>query len=202
MATVLIQFGVIIVVVMIGFNASFFSLFRDVYSFGEIFLHLFKTILGDLALFDELDEISREGYGVEAYLLLVIFVIIVTIMLLNLLIAILYTAHADVHSNAEKEFKLSTARTIQHYRLAVELEILPAPFNLLQTLVYLPLFATGRQRSGSCRLVKREVGQVNFWFTLGPKAIVAGALIWIASIPNVISFLRNKRVNPSFRYRL
>jgi len=133
MATVLMQFGVILVVVMMGFATSFFALFRDVYSFEETLLNLFKTILGDVELFDELDDISRERYAVVGRLLLVIFVIVVTIMLLNLLIAILSTAHADVHSNTEKEFKVSTARTVEHYRLAVELDLLPAPFNLLQT---------------------------------------------------------------------
>ena len=64
MATVLVQFGVILVVVMMGFATSFFALFRDVYSFEETLLNLFKTILGDVELFDELDDISRERYAV------------------------------------------------------------------------------------------------------------------------------------------
>ena len=202
MATVLLQFGVILFVVMIGFATSFFSLFRDVDSFEETLLYLFKTILGDVELFDELEDSSRERYAVVGHVLLVIFVIVVTIMLLNLLIAILSTAHADVHSNTEKEFKVSTARTVEHYRLAVELDILPAPFNLLQALVSLACFATGGQQSESCRRVKRAVGQVIFWFALGPIAIVTGTLLWVASIPHVIPLLRNKRVNPPFRYSL
>ena len=202
MATVLLQFGVILVVVLMGFATSFFALFRDVYSFGETLLHLFKTILGDVELFDELEDISREQYAVVGYLLLVVFVIAVTIMLLNLLIAILSTAHADVHSNTQKEFKVSTARTVEHYRLAVELDILPAPFNLLQTLVSLPFLATRRQQSGSYHLVKRSEGQAIFWLAPGPIAIVGGTLLWIVSIPHVIALLRNNRVKPSFEYWL
>ena len=119
MASVLMQFGVILVVVVMGFATSFFALFRDVDSFGETLLYLFKTILGDVELFDELEDISREQYAVVGYLLLVVFVIVVTIMLLNLLIAILSTAHADVHSNTEKEFKVSTARTMEYYQLCL-----------------------------------------------------------------------------------
>lgn len=202
MATVLLQFGVILIVVLMGFAASFFALFRGVDSFEDTLLHLFKAILGDVALFDELEYSSRERYAVAGYLLLVIFVIVMTIMLLNLLIAILSTKHADIHSNADREFKVSTAQTVAYYRLAVELDILPAPFNLLQALVSLTYFATGRQQSGSCRQLKRAVGQVIFWFTLGPIAIVAGTLLWIVSIPHAIPLLRNNRVKLSIRYWL
>ena len=188
MAEVLLKFGVILAVILMSFASSFYALFRDVDSFYQTSLNLFMTMLGDVALFDELEEnSSREEYASVGRLLLVAFVIIVTIMLLNLLIAILTTAHADVHSNMEREFKVSTARTVQHYRLVVELDILPAPFNALQTLVILPYIATGKQHSNSCRQVKRAVGHVVFWLTLGPTAVVAGAILLVASLLQIIS---------------
>jgi len=199
MAVVLVKFGVILVVVVMGFAVSFFALFRDVETFDETLLYLFKAILGDVALFDEFDESYREPYADVGRFLLAIFVFIVTIMLLNLLIAILSTAHADVHSNTEREFKVSTARTVQYYRLVVELDIQPAPFNVIQSFVTVPFIATGRRQSDSCRRVKRAVGHVAFWLTLGPIAVLAGTALWVASIPRIFALLHNERGRTSLK---
>lgn len=192
MAMVLAQFGVILLVVIVGFAASFYSLFRNVDSFDFTLLSLFKTSLGDVGFFDDLDETEREQFAVVGRILLIIFVVSVTIMLLNLLIAILSTAHADIHSNAEREFKVCRARTVQHYRLVVESNILPAPFNVLQLLLSLPFYCTGNQRCESCRYIQQSVGEVAFWAVLSPLALIAGIILWIVSIPNIISIFRSK----------
>ena len=182
------KFGVVLAVVIMGFASAFHALYRHD-SFNETLLNLFMTMLGDVAFFDELEDSSREQYVAVGRLLLALFIIVVTIMLLNLLIAILSTAHADVHNNIKREFKVSTARTIQHYRLVVELDILPAPFNVLQSIMILPFTVTGRQEYDSCRRVKRAVGQVVFWITLGPIAVLAGVILWMASSLRIISIL-------------
>ena len=177
MGLVLVRFGVVLLVVMMSFAMSFFALFREVNTFDEILLHLFKTILGDVEYFDDFDDSSREQYAVVGQVLLSIFVIVMTIMLLNLLIAILSTTHADVHKNAEREFKISKARTVQHYRLVVEHDILPAPFNLLQLFVSMSFVSKSWQRSTLCRHLKRAVGLLVFWLTLGPIAVMAGLIL-------------------------
>ena len=71
----------------------------------------------------------------------------------------------------------------------MELDILPAPFNVLQTFVILPYIATGRQQSNSCRQVKRAVGYAVFWLTLGPIAVAAGVILLVASLLHIVSTL-------------
>lgn len=53
-------------------------------------------------------------------------------MLLNLLVAMLSTSHAQVQDDAGRELKVSKARTVAHYRWFVDNDLLPAPFNLVQ----------------------------------------------------------------------
>ena len=194
MAVVLLKFGVVLAVVVMGFAASFHALYRED-SLNEILLNLFMTMLGDVTFFDQLEDSSRGHYVAVGRLILALFIIVVTVMLLNLLIAILSTAHAGIHNNMKKEFKVSTARTIQHYRLFVELDIVPAPFNILQSILILPFTVTGRQGNDSCRRVKRVIGQVVFWLTLGPIAVLAGLILWVASFLRIILLLSIFRSN-------
>ncbi|CAM9703899.1 unnamed protein product [Ascophyllum nodosum] len=181
MGVVLVRFGVILLVVMMSFAVSFFALFRDTNTFDEILLHLFKTILGDVEYFDEFNDSSGERYAIVGQVLLAIFVVVMTIMLLNLLIAILSTTHADVHKNAEREFKTAKARNVQYYRLVVAHDILPAPFNMLQLFVSMSFISKGWQQSTWCRVGKRAVGLFVFWLTLGLVAIIAGVILWVIS---------------------
>lgn len=58
-------------------------------------------------------DVPLGGAGV---LLLVVFLCIVSIMLLNLLIAIMTTAHSRVQLDADKAATLSEALIITHYR--------------------------------------------------------------------------------------
>eukprot|EP00752_Nemacystus_decipiens_P008850 g7897.t2 len=132
MTSTLLQFGAVMLVVMIGFAMALHVLFRDVDSFGETFLGLFKAMLGDTDFFD---EFSGGRYDRVATILVVIYLFTVTIMLLNLLVAILSTAHAQVQGNTGGTFKVVKARIVDHYRLVVDEDLLPAPFNLVQLLL-------------------------------------------------------------------
>ena len=127
MGLVLVRFGVVLLVVMMSFAMSFFALFREVNTFDAILLHLFKTILGDVEYFDDFDDSSREQYAVVGQVLLSIFVIVMTIMLLNLLIAILSTTHADVHKNAEREFKFPRHELCSTTDLSSNMTFFPHP---------------------------------------------------------------------------
>eukprot|EP00752_Nemacystus_decipiens_P018673 g16741.t1 len=92
MTATLLQFGAVMLVVMIGFTMALHVLFHDLEDFGDSLLGLFKAMLGDTGIFD---EFSGERYDAVATVLLVVYLFIVTIMLLNLLIAILSTSHAQ-----------------------------------------------------------------------------------------------------------
>lgn len=54
------------------------------------------------------------------------------VVLLNLLIAVLSTAHDKVYENAEKEFHLARARLIYQSAHVVANMRPPPPFNLIQ----------------------------------------------------------------------
>lgn len=132
MTATLVKFGFVMLVVMVGFAMSLHVLFRDLDSsgatFGEAMLGLFKAMLGDTDLFE---EFSGGRHDDVATILLVAYLLIMTIMLLNLLVAILSTAHAEVQENVGSELKVSKARIIGYYRVVVKEDLLPAPFNLL-----------------------------------------------------------------------
>lgn len=96
------------------------------------------------------------------------------------------TSHSRVQENMKREFNISWALMIRHYRLVVEEHWLPVPFNIVQFLVLLPFNVLPRKCLGEkChktkRAIKEGVGQVVFWLVLGSTAVVAGTVLWIAS---------------------
>ena len=164
------RFAVVLLVVLLGFSMSFHALFRDADTYGRTCLNLFKAMLGEVGLFDEISESPYENrFKHVATVLLVVYLIIITIVLLNLLIAVLSTSHAKVQEHADQEYRVLKARLIKHYRLAVREDLLPPPFNLVQ----LPF----RWHEGA----QRSVGQVLFWLVVGPVAVIGGVLLWVVS---------------------
>ena len=162
---------------------ALFPLLRKVgnFSFDETLLLLFKTLLGDVEAFDEFDENAENPDAIMGRLLLVLYLVVMTIMLLNLLIAVLSTAHVKVEMNSDKGLEVSHVRIMEHYRLIVALDILPAPFNLVQFIPTLPFFFAGRWHSEECRRILHAIGCVSFWLVLSPLAVVAGTILWVAS---------------------
>eukprot|EP00903_Cladosiphon_okamuranus_P011431 g10772.t1 len=101
----LVQFGVVMFVVMLGFAVSFHALFSNVDTFGQTFLTLFKSMLGEVGFFDEFQGDDFNEYEDVATALFVIYLVVIAIVLLNLLIAVLSTSHAKIQEKAELEFK-------------------------------------------------------------------------------------------------
>ena len=186
MGLVLLQFAVVLLVVMMGFAMALYPLLRDdnnSWTFDAISLLLFKTLLGDVGAFAEFDDSAQSRYSTVGHLLLAVYLVIMTIMLLNLLIAVLSTKHTKVDVKADKEFKVSRARIIEHYRLAVAFNILPAPFNLWQLVLTLPFLFKGQPAEQNKRYTKamEAVGQVSFWLVLSPFCFAGGVLLWVTS---------------------
>ena len=193
MTATLVKFGFVMLVVMVGFAMALHVLLRDIdfsETFGETLLVLFKAMLGDTDLFD---EFSGERYDSVATVLVVVYLLIMTIMLLNLLVAILSTAHAQVQGNVEGEFRVSKARIIEYYRLVVEKDLLPAPFNLIQPITSIAkapftyCSKCWRHQSSlmpdrpSERNSRAPCGEIIFSFVLGSVAVVVGAMLWVGS---------------------
>ena len=190
MAMIVLQFGVVLLVVMVGFAMSLYTLLRgdNDFTFDATLLLLFKTLLGDVDAFDEFNKDTGNRYAPIGRLLLVLYLVVMTIMLLNLLIAVLTTAYAKVEIKADREFKVSKAKVIDPYRLVVAMDLLPAPLNLVQFAVTLPFILKGRsgKKTEGYRQINQEVGQFLFWLASGPLAVAVGTLIWVAS--SVVSF--------------
>lgn len=180
MTAEIVQFGLVALVVILGFTMSFYSLFRTSgKGYGSTWLDLFGVILGDI---EWVEEIPDDSYNPVPGILFVAFNIIMTIMLLNLLVAVLTTSHAKIEANADREFKVSKARLIEHYRMVVDERTLPAPFNLVQHVLSSPFFLIdGCCRSVTQARVERATGYFVFWLVSGPLAIVGGALLWMIS---------------------
>ncbi|CAM9396391.1 unnamed protein product [Ectocarpus sp. 13 AM-2016] len=202
MTTTLLKFGFVMVVVMIGFAMALQVLYHDVDSFGMTLLALFKAMLGDVDFFNDIATDQYDNDSV-ATVLLVVYLFVVTIMLLNLLVAILSTSHAEVQDNVKVEVKVSKARVVEHYQWVVEHHVLPAPFNVLQKvlswaawmvvmLCWLVVAMLQGMRMDSLRKgweqakgavvhVSNAFGQIVFWLVLGLVAVTAGVVMWMLS---------------------
>lgn len=172
---------------MVGFTVAFFAIFKeDEDDFGQIWLGVFKAMLGEVGIFDEFSDGSE--YGNVATLLLVVYLVIMAVMLLNLLIAVLSTEHARADKNAEIEFRESKVRLMKHYRRVVAFNLLPAPFNLLQLAMVLPFaFLDKILKLHMHDDVELAVGRAVFWLMTGPPTIVLGWLLWVVSTPKAIT---------------
>ncbi|CAN0480244.1 unnamed protein product [Ectocarpus sp. 12 AP-2014] len=202
MTTTLLKFGFVMVVVMIGFAMALHVLYHDVDSFGTTLLALFKAMLGDVDFFNDIATDQYDNDSV-ATVLLVVYLFVVTIMLLNLLVAILSTPHAEVQDNVKVEVKVSKARVVEHYQWVVDHHVLPAPFNVLQEVLsfavsmlvmlcwLVVVMLQGmrmdtlkdgwKQAKGACVHVRNAFGQLVFWLMLGLVAVTTGVAMWILS---------------------
>lgn len=187
----LVQFGVVMVVVMLGFVVSFFALLKgsEDSTFRGAWLSVFKAMLGEVGFFD---DFAGGRFETVATLLLSLYLVIMAIMLLNLLVAVLSTAHSNMEQNVL--IRVSKARLFMYYRWVVATDILPPPFNLIQLVVSLPLklvdnfVAGGGLYSGT----KEFVGRAIFWLWIGPLAVLGGSLLWLISLPKALVLINNK----------
>lgn len=133
----LLQFSVILLVVMLGFCVSLYTLFSECQvdgsdggedramfdSFDDTILIMFDAMLGNI------DFMMLEGKGIYCpgpdwatdlgVMLLAVYMVVMAITLLNLLIAVLSAAHAEVHAKIEEEFQLARTKIIHKTGIAV-----------------------------------------------------------------------------------
>lgn len=88
----------------------------------------------------------------------------------------------------DRSNQVSKARLIRHYVSVVELDDLPAPFNLFQLIVSSPMFVADLCFSTTLyKDTKHVVGRAVFWTILGPIAVAAGWLLWTASVLKAVN---------------
>lgn len=180
----LVRFSIVMLVILLGFAMSLHALFSGSgYTYGDAFLDLFRAMLGDLDLFETIKE-NDSGREDVATTLVVAYLVIMTIMMLNLLIAVLSTAHAKVHGNIDMEYRVSSARLMGHYVWAVKQHILPAPFNLVIFAVWyvcdcLRKLCGWNRCNEACNFTTKLINLVFFC----PVVFAVGSLAWLVLLP-------------------
>ncbi|CAM9165014.1 unnamed protein product [Ectocarpus fasciculatus] len=181
----MLQFALVLGTIMMGFTVSFFALFHESHSYGDVWLDVFKAMLGEVSVFSDIYEDSV--YKDVARVLLVVYLAVVAVMLLNLLIAVLSTEHAKVDEQQDIAFRESKVRIMKLYVRIVDSDVLPSPFNLPQlTLGLLARGFDGLLGTRTCPKIMREFSVGVFWLTLGPPVILIAWGLWAASAPAAV----------------
>ncbi|CAF3990054.1 unnamed protein product, partial [Rotaria sp. Silwood1] len=103
-----LRFCIIYIIFLAGFSQSFFILFNE-NGFQGYISSIKQCFLGLLGDFD-LDYYVGGKYPLTSVALLVLYVVVITILLLNLLIAMMGDTYADVKKSAKKLWHLERAR--------------------------------------------------------------------------------------------
>ena len=136
-----VQFFMLIIIVMMGFAFSMTALLQTPYvnerpdaSPGPYTTivngawTLFKALLGDM---DGLD-FKGENREYMATAVMAIYLVVMTIIMINMLIAVLSSAHAKVAASLEQEVAHVQTRVAINSQVRSNSACLPAPMNLLQ----------------------------------------------------------------------
>jgi hypothetical protein len=102
------RFSVLVIVFFLGFSQALYVIFDDdgFLPFFARIKALFLAMLGDF----DFDEYADSRFPAIAVTLLVVFVVVVTIMLLNILIAMMGETYGKVADEADKQWSLERAR--------------------------------------------------------------------------------------------
>lgn len=94
--------------------------------------------------------------------------------------------------------QITKARLIQHYVYIAKIDRLPSPFNLVQSVFSAPMLIVDWFFETTLHSVtKRFVGRAVFWAMLGPVSVAAGWLLWISSVPKMITEVCRTNVDKS-----
>ncbi|CBN74318.1 Ankyrin Repeat Transient Receptor Potential Channel [Ectocarpus siliculosus] len=227
-----LRFSAFIAMVMLSFALAFHAVFhtcgeysepqctlddddafplRDAFgTFGDSFVTVFTYALGgpDFEAFQLAGSDCRcdlpEGARNAGIFLLVVYMITMTVVLLNLLIAVLSTTHGKVYANAEKEFHHARARLIYQSARVVSRSRPPPPLNLIKLVCGILLDAgtevwrvgvwVTRGRSQARMLkpfstthqwktLEGGLQRLEFAFTFGVAAVGLSTILWIVSVP-------------------
>ncbi|CAM9783124.1 unnamed protein product [Choristocarpus tenellus] len=108
--------------------------------YGDFFTSvetMFRAMLEsfDFSAFDQYDGCEKTSLSNVGKVLLMIYLVIMAILLLNLLIAVLSTAHSDIYINVEKEFLHARTMIMTQAGKSVRKGTLPPPLNVITSAV-------------------------------------------------------------------
>ena len=155
MVTNIVQFLIVLSVFMVGFALAFYVKFARTVpafsTFGNSMLSMFLMLYGD---FDA--EAIAEADRTWGLLLFALYLVLATVLLLNLLIAILSNTYAIIQDAADQEYAMLFAAAIQDYRRSFS----PVPFNLVTYVFHFVRFilrAVTKQSVKGGRAAKRTL---------------------------------------------
>ncbi|KAG2444731.1 hypothetical protein HXX76_001475 [Chlamydomonas incerta] len=207
-----LKFAVPGVIIMTGVAFTLLATFRDrdvekLNSFTEVMLLLFRTFLGE-TMFEVLEGETDKQYNLYANVLVLLYTVAATVVLANLLIALISFHFQPTKVEAQSKFHM--AQILAHYEFMVEHQLLGAPFSVTQLLAaYLlpsgwrPMAPTdtahrygimpmdGRYESRTKRLFptgSREIPYLIYLLTLYPLMLVTCWALWILAAPYCIAY--------------
>eukprot|EP00903_Cladosiphon_okamuranus_P014655 g13588.t2 len=185
-----------------------FPLYDAFGTFGVSLVTVFSSALGgpNFEVFNDAGKDCRcelpEGAGSAGAALMMMYMVTMSVVLLNLLIAVLSTAHDEVYANAEKEFNLARARLIVQSARSVARLRPPAPLNLVKVLLgvvvdtaveifwLLKCLCGARQDNFRPFSKTRQWKAIDMWIqsfmfaaTMGAAALILSTALWILSMP-------------------
>lgn len=171
-------------VIMVGFTVAFIALIDDdTTTFGTVLVSVFNAMLGETGAFDDYDF----TFSFWSTLLTVVYLVIMSIVMLNLLIAVLSTEYAKVDERSECSFRVSKVRMMKLYQRVVDTDLMPPPFNCVQLVIISLSFLVDSIFDLNMRyVVRRAVGVTLFWCVTGPIAVILASLLWFISIPKAV----------------
>eukprot|EP00741_Cyanophora_paradoxa_P019862 tig00000217_g19170.t1 len=175
MMTDFFVFIVVLALVLLGFAQTIHVFMEPILSpdnnlaLSDSIIMMFRAVLGG-----DFYEQVQEAFPAWGPLFYFVFVILTTVMLLNLLIALFGGTYGRITDNAQNEFQFGRATT---YLSFVQRDYVPPPFNLVakafSIVGALPVFCFGRScRAGACERLGNRVASIAFLFCLAPFAVV------------------------------
>jgi len=130
----IVRFLLLYAVVLLSFTAIVQAQFSSLDSFSspeKTALQLFSVSVGCYFDFSVFEGDEYEGTGC---IIIVLFMVLASVMLLNLLIAVLCDAYYNISNHKTKEWCLMRAKFISERTMVV---YFPPPFNILDLLIFL-----------------------------------------------------------------
>ena len=182
MLKLLLQFLALALVFVAAWSVGMFALLRgnddssseewttEYSSLSSSAFTMFRVYLGDSNY-----SFAGADHDVAAYAMYGAYLMLTSVLVLNLLIAILSAEHAQVYEDIEKEFAFTQAKATLRMQARVDKHELPPPLNLLQVPSTLWSGLRGRGWGGG--------GQRAAWLCWSMLALpVLVALSWVACL--------------------
>lgn len=161
----IITLGILVLIYLLCFSFCFIFLLRseldDYETFGEVFLILYQVTLSaeyKMVLFDNLDATTR----FFAQFLACLYLLVSSVMLLNLLIAMMNKSYEAIIRRSESEFKFKAVELQFKYdqsppQLPSPLNLLAMPISFVIGLFFAVLTCLRKKEPGSARAKQRLI---------------------------------------------